>query len=1218
MGTGKLTFGIMSTGFPFWIWLLGRYGECKWIYLQGDLQREEWLWMARYKCLTSGSLTSLPEVEVLLFDGPKGPHSTHEVWSTFYVNIIVWIGRPTHSRSNVELNRLWDFQSHVFQHQALGGVTDGNFRLFAAVRRSLHLGSLFGTAETSSVPGFLHHILNPLVTGRRVRADLPLPALPHGEVILPWRQRFGDILAPTVYSKTRLIQRPLTESEMLKVLDVPASVCQDLSPVLATHWKRSLTVPCKIRVVALDCIEQLLAPRTSAPDEVSRGDLLPHHTPEENPSTNFFSPVAGPSDDDSVQSDADTVIQGNLNSLEGDAKAAKADNATIPVSLWNSFLRSRVPSFESIPADRFKSALDVLRSFLLRWWKRRVTASFASWWKKHNTACQLTGDLPSLSAYNAGCVAVSYAAEASWWTWDAGSAVFFWNWRPEFQMDAALGIPPRFMDAPPHCTLRQRAPRVQAIRSQEAAKLAKVVKQGYIVLPSSGQLLSLTHFFSVPKTIFDIRMVYDATKSGLNFALWSPWFALDTVDAVIRSMEGGTWSVDNDQADMFLNFWLHEDLRPYVGVDFSQHRSLMASHFDSDFEIMKVGLWSRPAMGITSSPYDAVQGGLRIKRSILGDRHLASNPFRWATVDANLPGAYPYAPGRSWMTKRRADGSLASDIHSYVDNGRETGATYDDAWLASTRVGKVNAHLGCQDAARKRRAPAQVPGAWAGASMSTDDTDVYKSVTQERWEKLKTRLSWISEHYDGSRWGFAQRPLLEHAELERIRGFLVYVTRTYKALTPYLKGVHLTLDSWRGNRNDDGWRLATPLSDIGHPLGLCAEPVLEDAPPKVKAVPRLQKDIQTFLKFTASAIPPQVRARPVALAVGVFGFGDASGAGFGVSAWFDEDPELDVEYGLWTDETSNQSSNFRELLNLVLYIERLIKEGRITEATELFLFTDNFVSERCFYNGSSKSRTLHELIERIRALEMVGAIFVHLVWVAGTRMISQGTDGLSRGDLSNGVLGGEHMLKHVPLNETVLDRCFEAVEWLQSSVVGGDWRVLEFDDWFDRVHTTDGSFFWFPPPAVADVAVEQLCESKHIRPWNTHVFACPALMTARWRKQLMKVADVVFVVPVGCDVWPSNMHEPLVVGLICPLLSSSPWQIKESFLPDRLKTALPKVWSPGGTTEGNSVREFWESTRSWDARVQRCLARSVLPADVGRLFSRPGAFGPGRRFAGSV
>jgi hypothetical protein len=554
-------------------------------------------------------------------------------------------------------------------------------------------------------------------------------------------------------------------------------------------------------------------------------------------------------------------------------------------------------------------------------------------------------------------------------------------------------------------------------------------------------------------------------------------------------------------------------------------------------------------------------------------------------------------------------------MHSYVDDGRETGPSHDDVWLASTRVGKINAHLGTQDAARKRRAPSQEPGAWAGASVSTDATDVYKSLTEERWEKTKARLAWISAYYDGSRWGVPQRPLLEHKELESIRGFLVYVARTYKALVPYLKGIHLTLDSWRKNRNDDGWR--NPLSEHGHPLAEIAEPISDAAPVKVRAVPRLQLDIQTFQRFTSHSIPPNVRARPATYAVFVITFGDASGTGYGISAWFADEPDLEVDHGTWDDDTSEASSNFRELYNFVLYIENLVTEGKISAATEVFMFTDNFVAERAFYNGTSKSKTLHGLVERIRAMEMTGALFAHLIWVAGTRMIEQGTDGASRGDLSNGVLGGDHMLKHVPINETILERCFEAVEWLQSTVQGGDWRILEYEDWYDRVHISDGSFFWFPPPAIADVAVEQLCEAKHIRPWNTHVFACPALMTARWRKQLMKVCDVIFVIPVGCDVWPSSMHEPVVIGLICPLLSSSPWQVRETPLADKLRKSLPKVWSTGALHERDCVRKFWEAAGSWDERVQRCLARSMLPAASGRLFSRPGAWGGKRRLAGS-
>ncbi len=45
-------------------------------------------------------------------------------------------------------------------------------------------------------------------------------------------------------------------------------------------------------------------------------------------------------------------------------------------------------------------------------------------------------------------------------------------------------------------------------------KVNKVRKRRYIDV---GRVLSLTHMFAVPKGISDIRMVYDGTKSGLNF-----------------------------------------------------------------------------------------------------------------------------------------------------------------------------------------------------------------------------------------------------------------------------------------------------------------------------------------------------------------------------------------------------------------------------------------------------------------------------------------------------------------------------------------------------------------------------------------------------------------------------------------------------------------------------------------------------------------------------
>jgi hypothetical protein len=107
------------------------------------------------------------------------------------------------------------------------------------------------------------------------------------------------------------------------------------------------------------------------------------------------------------------------------------------------------------------------------------------------------------------------------------------------------------------------------------------------------------HFFLVLKGDVDGRMVYDGSKSGLNAALWAPWFALPTVLEMARTVLPGYWCADNDYGEMFLNFPLHKDLQQYCGVDLSQI-------FDEEMNLEggpTVGVWTRNAMGLRPSPY---------------------------------------------------------------------------------------------------------------------------------------------------------------------------------------------------------------------------------------------------------------------------------------------------------------------------------------------------------------------------------------------------------------------------------------------------------------------------------------------------------------------------------------------------------------------------------------------------------------------------------------
>lgn len=59
---------------------------------------------------------------------------------------------------------------------------------------------------------------------------------------------------------------------------------------------------------------------------------------------------------------------------------------------------------------------------------------------------------------------------------------------------------------------------------------------------------------------------------------------------------------------------------------------------------------------------------------------------------------------------------------------------------------------------------------------------------QEKWDKTKCLVRILLDWIEAGR-------LLNWKELESMRRLLVYLQRTYPVITPYLKGLHLTIDS---------------------------------------------------------------------------------------------------------------------------------------------------------------------------------------------------------------------------------------------------------------------------------------------------------------------------------------------------------------------------------------------------------------------------------------
>jgi hypothetical protein len=113
--------------------------------------------------------------------------------------------------------------------------------------------------------------------------------------------------------------------------------------------------------------------------------------------------------------------------------------------------------------------------------------------------------------------------------------------------------------------------------------------------------------------------------------------------------------------------------------------------------------------------------------------------------------------------------------------------------------------------------------------------------------------------------------------------------------------------------------------------------------------------------------------------VALYSFGDASGAGFGQT--FATPTGTMFCYGVYGKDKSKLLSNCCKLSNLVSALEQGSADG---QWQKLF-----------FCKGHSSSQGLDQLALHLQKLEMDGVTKIHMVHVAGTQMIHQGTDGLS-------------------------------------------------------------------------------------------------------------------------------------------------------------------------------------------------------------------------------
>jgi hypothetical protein len=406
--------------------------------------------------------------------------------------------------------------------------------------------------------------------------------------------------------------------------------------------------------------------------------------------------------------------------------------------------------------------------------------------------------------------------------------------------------------------------------------------------------------------------------------------------------------------------------------------------------------------------------------------------------------------------------NIAGDIVGFIDDLRATGPSVEYAWSVARQVAARFQYLGIQDAPRKRRPPSQSPGAWAGAVFSTAKGKVTKSVTQEKWDKAKRMIEELTEEAGGN-----VDHKFSYKRLEQIRGFLCHLAMTYETLTPFLKGLHLTLASFLPHRDSEGWKLSDrqwkermqDLVDAGTISQAEARRAMEeerlaqgpeeewhsyirdkidkdeiseeeaqaamdatvragDPPPEqIKGVPRFFKDLFAIKELLEAESPPEVNVRSSMVLAILYGFADASGKGFGSTVMGKDGTRYRI--GIWDGDTECETSNFREFENVVEALEEEGEKGNLNGA-EMYMCTDNSTVESALYRGMSSSERLFSLVVRVRKLEMRTQCRITVSHVSGVRMMAEGTDGTSRGQFKEGVNVGENMLDFIPWNLSAL------------------------------------------------------------------------------------------------------------------------------------------------------------------------------------------------------
>ena len=155
--------------------------------------------------------------------------------------------------------------------------------------------------------------------------------------------------------------------------------------------------------------------------------------------------------------------------------------------------------------------------------------------------------------------------------------------------------------------------------------------------------------------------------------------------------------------------------------------------------------------------------------------------------------------------------------------------------------------------------------------MHTDTPFPMQSTTGKKWSKFRAGLHWVIQQSEDCE-------EISTGSMRQIAGLGVNVTEIYPEGRPYLKGFFNALESWRGWRDVDGWKLQQTMDSLRdlEARGATLEEYQEVYPEHVRITDELIMHVKGLLKLFGSKEPLAVPVRPTDQGKVRYHAGDAS------------------------------------------------------------------------------------------------------------------------------------------------------------------------------------------------------------------------------------------------------------------------------------------------------------------------------------------------------